>query len=206
MSVSYAHVWIVLWTTVDAWDDERMEISDPLDSVRISPQAPSQSDIDEYRRLSAEQAAGVGIVSTVWRGRDYAATVSAYLSVSYDPPTLLVSLYEGSRIAQAVASSGQWALTLLTADQQREANWLASPGTPLEGLLSQVPFRRGPATGSAVIEGGLAYFEVATTAVHEEATHLLVVGNVVGMGSGGPWHPGLGPLLHYAGDYRKIKP
>jgi flavin reductase (DIM6/NTAB) family NADH-FMN oxidoreductase RutF len=206
MSVSYAHVWIALWTTLDAWDDEGMEIPAMLHPVLVSPQAPSQEGIDEYRRLSAELAAGVAIVSTVWQGRDYAATVSAYLSVSYDPPTLLVSLYEGSRIAEAVASSGHWALTLLTAEQKREANWLASPGAPVEGLLNQVSFRRGPVTGSAVIEGGLAYFEVATTAVHEAATHLLVVGNVVAVGEDIPWHPGLSPLVHYAGDYRALKP
>lgn len=183
-----------------------MEITGSLDAQRFSPQAPSQEDIDEYRRLSAEQAAGVGVVSTVWRGRDYAATVTAFVPVSYDPPTMLVSLYEGSRIAQAVAESGQWALTLLTEDQRRQANWLASPGTPIEGLLTQLPFRRGPATGSTVLEGGLAYFEVITTAVHEAATHLLVVGNVVSMGSEAVVRAGLSPLLHYAGDYRAIKP
>ncbi|MCQ9163678.1 MULTISPECIES: flavin reductase family protein [unclassified Arthrobacter] len=182
-----------------------MEITGPLESQQFSPQEPSQDDIDEYRRLSAEQAAGVAVVSTVWKGRDYAATVSAYLSVSYDPPTMLVSLYEGSRIAQAVAASGQWALTILTTDQRRQANWLASPGTPVEGLLAQVPFRRGPATGCAVLDGGLAYFEAATTAVHEAATHLLVVGEVVSMGSDAQWHPGISPLLHYAGDYRSLK-
>ena len=183
-----------------------MEITGSLDSQRLSPQAPSQEDIDEYRRLSAEQVAGVGVVSTFWQGRDYAATVTAYVSVSYDPPTMLVSLYEGSRIAEAVAASGQWALTLLAEGQRRQANWLASPGTPLEGLLTQVPFRRGQETGSIVLAGGLAYFEIRTTAVHEAATHLLVVGNVVSMGSQAVTHDGLSPLLHYAGDYRAIKP
>ncbi|MCU6480761.1 flavin reductase family protein [Arthrobacter sp. A2-55] len=183
-----------------------MELTEPLDSQRVSPQAPTQADIDEFRRLGAEQAAGVAIVSTVLRGRDYAATVTAYLSVSYDPPTLLVSLYEGSRIAQAVVESGQWALTLLPTEQKRAANWLASPGTPIEGLLNQIEFKRGPATGCAVIAGSLAYFEVATTAVHVAATHLLVVGEVVGMGSEAGPSPEASPLLHYAGDYRRLKP
>lgn len=183
-----------------------MELTEPLDFSPVSPQAPTQEQIDEYRRLSAEQAAGVGIVSTVWRGRDYAATVSAYLSVSYDPPTILVSLYEGSRIAQAVSEAGTWALTLLTADQKRDANWLASPGTPIEGLLSQVKFKRGGATGCAIVSGALAYFEVSTTNIYPQETHLLIVGNVVGMGSEAVWTPDTSPLLHYGGDYRRLKP
>lgn len=199
-------MWIDLWTTADSWEHEDMEISQSLDSHIISPQAPTQNDIDEYRNLSAEQATGVGVISTVWRGRDYAATVSAFLSVSYDPPTLLVSLYEGSRITQAVTESGTWALTLLNAEQKRVANWLASPGTPVEGLLAQIPFRRGPSTASAILEGGLAYFEVETTAVHEAATHLLVVGKVLSMGSEMQASHPLPPLLHYAGEYLKATP
>lgn len=183
-----------------------MELAGNLDIHRVFPQQPTQEQIDEYRRLSAEQASGVAIVSTRLRDRDYAATVSSYLSVSYDPPTLLVSLYAESRIAQAVVDSGSWALSLLTAEQKGQANWLASPGNPVEGLLNQIDFRRGPATGNAVIAGALAYFEVETTAVHEAATHFLVVGNVVSMGEDAPWSKDQSPLLHYAGDYRRVKP
>jgi len=183
-----------------------MELHNPLDSHRVSPQHLHQDDIDEYRRLSAEQASGVAVISTVVNGRDYAATVSAYLSVSYDPPTILASLYEGSRIAAAVLESGSWALTILGAGQKRHANWLASPGTPIEGLLNQVPFRRAPETGCAVVDGGLAYFEVSTTAVHEAATHVLVVGSVVGMGEPDAIDPRASPLVHYAGDYRTLQP
>ncbi|WP_269937648.1 flavin reductase family protein [Arthrobacter sp. HY1533] len=164
----------------------------------------TQDAIDEFRRLGGEQASGVAIISTTERGRDHAATVSSFLSVSYDPPTLLVSLYAESRIAQAVAARGAWALSILTADQKSAANWLASPGTPIEGLLSQVEFRRGPVTGNAVIAGALAYFEVETTAVHEAATHLLVVGNVVSMGEDAPLTRELSPLVHYGGSYSRL--
>ncbi|AIY02378.1 putative oxidoreductase [Arthrobacter sp. PAMC 25486] len=183
-----------------------MELADSLDVHRVFPQQPSEEQIDEYRRLSAEQGSSVAIISTRLRNRDYAATVSAYLSVSYDPPTLLVSLYAESRIALAVAESGTWALSLLTAEQKSPANWLASPGTPIEGLLNQIDFRRGPLTDNAVIAGALAYFEVETTDIHTAATHLLVVGQVVSMGEDAPWTKDVSPLIHYGGEYRRLKP
>ncbi|MFQ4148139.1 flavin reductase family protein [Arthrobacter sp. LAPM80] len=183
-----------------------MELADSLEVNRVFPQVPTRDQIDEYRRLSAEHASGVAVISTVLRNRDHAATVSAYLSVSYDPPTLLVSLYAESRIALAVAESKSWALSLLTAEQKAAANWLASPGTPIEGLLSQIDFRRGPATGNAVIAGALAFFEVETTAIHEAATHMLVVGKVVSMGEDASWTRDLSPLIHYGGDYRRLRP
>lgn len=182
-----------------------MELADSLDFQELSPQAPSQEDIDEFRRLSAEQAAGVAVVSTVLNGRDYAATVSSYLSVSYDPPTLLVSLYEGSRIAQAVKESGVWSLTILNSQQRKEANWLASPGTPIEGLLAQIDYGRAPASGAAVVLGNLAHFDVKTDQVIEAATHLLFVGTVIAQGSDESRGKSREPLVHYTQEYRQLK-
>lgn len=193
-----------MWITVEVCNDEVMEISEPLEFHRVFPQLPSEEQVDEYRRLSAEQASTVAILSTQLRNRDYAVTVSSFLSVSYDPPTLLVSLYTESRIAQAVIASGTWALSLLSANHKAVANWLASPGTPLEGLLNHVDFRRGPATGNAVMAGCLAFFEAETTAIHEAATHSLVVGAVVTMGDDVDPGGDASPLLHYGQDYRRL--
>lgn len=168
-----------------------------------SPEIPEEA-VDSYRQLSADIASGVAVVSTRLRGRDYAATVSGFLSVSYDPPTLLVSLYAESRIAEAVADSGSWALSLLSARQRGTANWLASPGSPLEGLLSQVDYGRGPVTGAAVIEGCIAWFEVRTTQVTTAATHRLVVGEVTAMGRRASAEDEADPLVHFASAYGRL--
>ncbi|MFC8304741.1 flavin reductase family protein [Specibacter sp. NPDC057265] len=181
-----------------------MELHDPMDIYRVFPQLPSAEQIQEYRRLSAEQAGGVGVVSTRVNNRDYTATVSSFLSVSYDPPTLLLSLYTESRIAQAIMQSGTWALSLLSTHQKAQANWLASPGTPLEGLLNQIDFRRGPATGNVVLAGCLAFFEAETSAIHEAATHSLVVGSVVAMGEDIEPAQLASPLVHYGQEYRRL--
>lgn len=181
-----------------------MEISGGLAQQVIDPDAVSETDGDVYRGLSADAAAGVAIVSTRLRRHDYAATVTGYLSVSYDPPTMLVSLYGQSRIADAVADTGRWTLSLLGTGHRGIANWLASPGTPLHGLLAQVPFRRSPASGAVVIDGALAHFDLETTAVHEAATHLLFVGRVTAMGRGANGDAAADPLLHFASDYHRL--
>ena len=174
----------------------------PADTVS-GPDVPEEV-IDRYRELSADIASGVGVVSTRLRGRDYAATVSGFLSVSYDPPTLLVSLYAEARIAEAVVEAGSWALSLLPARLRGTANWLASPGAPLEGLLNQVDYGRAPETGAAVIEGAIAWFEVRTTAVTTAATHRLVVGEVVAMGRRASADDESDPLVHFAGAYTRL--
>ncbi|TJY67605.1 flavin reductase [Arthrobacter sp. CAU 1506] len=182
-----------------------MELDGELAGQQIRPDGPDQRDIDLYRTLSADIASGVAVVSTRWRNRDYAATVSGYLSVSYDPPTMLVSLFEESRICDAVTSSGTWALSLLAAQHQGTANWLASPGNPVEGLLNQVPFRRGPATGAAVIGGAAAWFELKTSAVHPAATHSLIVGEVLAMGRDASGTQSADPLIHFASSYHRLR-
>ena len=119
---------------------------------------------------------------------------------------MLVSLYAESRIGEAVEEAGTWALSLLSGKHQGAANWLASPGIPLHGMLAQVPFRRGPATGAAVIDGALAYFEMRTVSVHPAATHLMVVGEVLAMGSDASPSEAPDPLLHFGSGFRRLAP
>lgn len=183
-----------------------METPGNLDAHRLDGGLPTDADIELYRRLSADIASGIAVVSTSLRNRDYAATVSGFLSVSYDPPTMLVSLYAESRIGEAVEEAGTWALSLLSGKHQGAANWLASPGTPLHGLLTQVPYRRGPATGSAILDGALAYFELRTVAIHPAATHLIVVGEVLAMGSDAAPGDAADPLIHFGSGYHRLAP
>ncbi|MCZ2401743.1 flavin reductase [Paenarthrobacter sp. Z7-10] len=181
-----------------------MELPGELPSLSLE-RDPVQAAVDSYRQLSADAASGVGVVSTILHGRDYAATVSAFLSVSYDPPTMMVSLYAESRIAEAVSEAGVWTLSLLASRHRGVANWLASPGTGLEGLLSPVPYRRGHATGAAVVDGALGYFELKTSAIHPAATHLLIVGDVLAMGTEAVPADAMDPLIHFGSAYHRLK-
>ncbi|WP_167047952.1 flavin reductase family protein [Salinibacterium sp. ZJ454] len=175
-----------------------------------SPLASDPISEERYRLLSSYAASGVAVVSTRVGDRDYAATVSAWFSVSYDPPTMLVSLFELSRIAEAVADSGTWALSLLNRDQEQTAKWLSSPGAPVEGLFNQVPHHRGPLTDAAIIDGVIAWFELRTVDVHTAATHQLFVGRVLSQGRSPSQGPDAatssrGPLIHYASMYRRLE-
>ncbi|MBG0738499.1 flavin reductase [Paeniglutamicibacter antarcticus] len=182
-----------------------MENTTGLPGHVLARPVPTADDVSLYRGYSADIAAGVAVISTLLRGRDYAATVSGFLSVSYDPPTMLVSLYAESRIAEAVTASGTWALSVLGSRHRSTADWLASPGTPVEGLLAQIPFRRGAESGAAVIDGSLAYFELRSTAVHAAATHILVVGEVLSMGTLMAGVEGMDPLVHFGSAYHRLQ-
>lgn len=160
---------------------------------------PTDADRDAYRGYTSAAAKGVAVVSAVQGRWDHAVTVTDYLSVSYDPPTMLVSLYRLSRIAEAVEASGRWGLSILSAQQRPVAERLGEQGGPLDGLLGQTAhFRRQPG-GPALIAGALAWFELRTVATHEAATHSLFVGEVTAMGRAAPF--GVGPLVRFQSGY-----
>jgi flavin reductase (DIM6/NTAB) family NADH-FMN oxidoreductase RutF len=73
-------------------------------------------------------------------------------------------------------------------------------------MLAQIPYRRGPATGSAILDGTLAYFELRTVAIHPAATHLLVVGEVLTMGSDASAAEAVDPLIHFGSQYHRLAP
>lgn len=155
----------------------------------------------EFRRAVGRFATGICVVSTVADGRDHAMTVNAFTSVSLDPLLVLVCVEADSRFCDAVLASGQWAVSVLDATARPAADWLATRGRPLQGQLDAVPHRRGPVTGSAVLEAASAWLECRTHAVHPGGDHLIVVGEVVSVGLG---RDDAGALLYHRSAYRKL--
>ena len=70
-------------------------------------------------------ANSVAVVTTSGRAGCHGATVSAFSSVSADPPMVLVCLRSGSRIAEAVAANGVVCMNVLPQDRQDLANRFA---------------------------------------------------------------------------------
>ena len=164
---------------------------------------PSPGVVDEasLRRALGRFATCVCVVTTVDRGADHAMTVSAFTSVSLEPPLVLVCVEIDSRFHDAVLTSGMWAISVLEAGARPAAEWLSTRGRPLHGQLNRVPHRRGPMTGAAVLEEALSALECRTDAVHPGGDHSIVVGEVIGV-----WNrEGAGsPLLYHRGGYRHL--
>lgn len=174
--------------------------------------------MEAYRLLAQELASGVAVVAARHRNRDHAVTVTGWLDVSWGPPTMAVSLFEEARICEAVESAGTWTLSVLNRDQEATASWLASPGNPVDGLLSNVAHERIGQDGPVVISNSLAWFHVRTEQIHSAATHQLVVGRVTAMGPAGSSLPQSGgrsgqsnggaggqPLVHWGRAFHGLR-
>src|SRR5690625_7638172 len=68
-------------------------------------QAHHDSLTERYRELSDDIAAAVAVVSATRGKAMHAITVDSFLDVSYDPPTMAVSIYSGSRMMETLETS-----------------------------------------------------------------------------------------------------
>ncbi|WP_055520928.1 flavin reductase family protein, partial [Streptomyces ossamyceticus] len=110
---------------------------------------------DEFRAVMSRLAAGVVLVTAHEaqpdpegpRGEDVGMTATSFMSVSLDPPLVLVSLREGSRMDDLLAEQPLWAVSLLSEHQRTIAGRFAMKGRVSDRLLFEsVPHTPGPLT------------------------------------------------------------
>jgi flavin reductase (DIM6/NTAB) family NADH-FMN oxidoreductase RutF len=162
------------------------------------------TDVDQaaFRRAAGQFASGIVVVTT---SGGHAMTVSAFASVSLDPPLVLFCAEKIARFHDAVIEAGAWAVSILAEDGEKTARWLATRGRPLAGQLDDLAHHPGPVTGAPLLDDALAVLECRTAAVHDGGDHSIIVGRVAGVdGPADP--PSPGPLVHHAGAYHRLEP
>lgn len=162
------------------------------------------SDVDpaSFRQAAGQFPGGIVVVAT---SAGHAMTVSAFTSVSLQPPLVLFCAEKIARFHAPVVAAGSWGVSILAEGAEKTARWLATRGRPLDGQLDGVAHHPGPVTGAPLLDGALSTLECRTTAVHDGGDHSIIVGQVVAVSDqGGP--PSRGPLVHYAGAYRRLQP
>ncbi|MER7540479.1 MULTISPECIES: flavin reductase family protein [Streptomyces] len=184
---------------------QKTPASPPVSDLAI-PHAEGVSN-DEFRAAMARLAAGVVLVTAHDpddgpRGEDVGMTATAFVSVSLDPPLVLVSLRNGSRMDDLLAEVPVWAVSILAEDQRHIAGRFAMKNRVSDRLLfADLPYTRGEESGAPLMGGALSALECRTESRVVAGDHTLVVGRVltVGLSSGGG-----DPLTYYQGKYRRL--
>lgn len=168
---------------------------------------------DEFRAAMSRLAAGVVLVTaqeppldpddpTAPGGEDVGMTATAFLSVSLDPPLVMVSLREGSRMDDLLAEQPLWAVSVLTESQRHIAGRFAMKGRISDRLLFEdISYVRGDITGAPLVGGALATLECRTEQTVTAGDHTLVIGRVLTAEL--PSADG-GPLMYFKGRYRQL--
>ena len=147
----------------------------------------------EFRNVLGRFASGVTIVTTELDGQIHGMTANAFMSVSLDPPLVLVSVNRRANMHHLLASSGCYGVSILSVAQQVVSNHFA--GRPVEGLT--VSFVRK--CNVPVVDGAVAHLIARVVDQHEAGDHTLYIGQVEYLDC----RDGQ-PLLFYAGKYRQL--
>jgi flavin reductase (DIM6/NTAB) family NADH-FMN oxidoreductase RutF len=121
-------------------------------------------------------------------------TANAFVSVSLDPPLVLVSLDNRSYMHKILPSAGRYGISVLAENQEPLSNHFAGRST--EGI----PIRFVMGRGVPLLEGAVAHFVVEVMDAHPAGDHTLYVGRVVYFEA----YDGK-PLLFYAGQYQQLR-
>ncbi|MET8982891.1 flavin reductase family protein [Streptomyces sp. NPDC004539] len=133
---------------------------------------------------------------------DVGMTATAFMSVSLDPPLVLVSLRTGSRMDDLLDEQPLWAVSVLSESQRHIAGRFAMKGRLSDRLLFEdIPYRRGEVSGAPLVGGALANIECRTEQRVVAGDHTLVIGRVLGAAL--PSAEG-GPLMYFRGRYRQL--
>jgi flavin reductase (DIM6/NTAB) family NADH-FMN oxidoreductase RutF len=169
--------------------DGKEELGNP-DSPDLAPRI----DAKNLRACMGLFATGVTVVTYLAEEKPAGMTANAFMSVSLDPPLVLVSVRKSSRFNQAVQRDVRYGINFL-AETQRSLS-MHFGGRPTDGL--EPPFKSE--RGTPLLEGSLAQIVARTVDVHPAGDHNLYIGEVEYIRFGQQEHP----LVFYTGKYRQI--
>ncbi len=165
---------------------------------------------DAFRAAMARLAGGVTLVTAFdpdegVAGEDAGMTATAVLSVSLEPPLILVSVRTGSRMDDVLERQPRWAVSMLAEDQRQIAGRFAMRGRVSDRLLfDEVPAVRGTASGALLLTEALAALECRTVRRVPAGDHTLVIGLVLETHTTHTPGGTDGPLLYFRGRYHGL--
>jgi 4-nitrophenol 2-monooxygenase / 4-nitrocatechol 4-monooxygenase, reductase component len=152
---------------------------------------------DEFRAALGRFASGVTIVTTRDKsGRLHGITVSAFCSVSLEPPLVLVCIDKNTGSHHALTETNAFVVNVLRDEQQYISDRFASF---LPDKFEIIKYRLG-IDDLPVLEDVLANLECRLVYSHAGGDHTVFVGEIekATFGEGKP-------LVHWQGNYRKIE-
>jgi len=140
--------------------------------------------VTEYRDGMARLAGAVNVLTTDGPSGFAGMTVSAVVSVTDQPPTLLVCVQRGSYAFPFFEGNGVLAVSVLAASQQNVAQVFADRAITMPQRRERVPMATG-VTGSPLVEGALVAFDCRVSDRQVVGSHAVLICEVLAVHQGG---------------------
>lgn len=154
--------------------------------------------VDDFKKAMQLWASGVTVVTTYSEKLGIQGmTVTAFSSVSVNPPQVLVCINESADTGAGIQESQCFAVNILNSTQQDVSNQFAG-GSSQEQRFTNTPWTAG-ITGAPVLDNSLMSMECKVIEKVHAGTHWIIIGEVQDCvcRSGQP-------LLYYRGAYQQL--
>lgn len=140
--------------------------------------ASTPTQADNYKALARSWAATVTVITMLDENDDLDGfTATAFLTVSIDPPIILISVQKTSLASSTLSKCKAFAVNLLAPHQADVANAFARPQVQRKASWDSIPFKEGVA-GAPLLQETAGAFTATVRQVIEAGDHLLVLGDV----------------------------
>ncbi|WP_240232982.1 flavin reductase family protein [Devosia lacusdianchii] len=147
------------------------------DTMRLHPARRPLVGNAEFRAAMSAMASTVSVVTARRGDERIGRTVTSMLSLSMNPPTILVSIDIMSRLADLIAKTGGFSLAMLADDQQAIADAFAGQVDAGErfnlGDWAEWP------SGNPMLLGAVTALDCDVIGSIETGTHVLFAGAIV---------------------------
>jgi flavin reductase (DIM6/NTAB) family NADH-FMN oxidoreductase RutF len=151
-------------------------------------------DQDEFRRALGRFASGITVVTTYHEGHAHGMTANGFMSVSLDPPLVVVSLANTCRLHSLLPSSGRYGVSVLSESQEPLSRHFAAQGTRMTDEIQFAWHDEIP-----LLEGALTHLVCKVVDSHPAGDHTLYVGRVEHLE-----YANGAPLVFYTGEYGRL--
>lgn len=150
-----------------------------------------------FRSVLGRFASGVTVMTTLDEaGRDHGMTVSAFCSVSLEPPRVLCCVERVAVMHDVIASAPRFAINILSETQESLSRRFAEE---MDDRFDGIGYTRG-ITGAVLLDGILAHVECDVVARYDGGDHTIILGQVIAAAA----HEKR-PLLYYRGGYAEME-
>lgn len=146
-----------------------------------------------FRRVMGKFATGVTVVSFIHEGQPTGMTANAFMSLSVDPPMVLIAVRTQARFASSIQAGDAFGISFLREEHEAVSSHFGGrpipDQQPVFRQLDQVP----------VLDGALVQLAVRANAVHVGGDHLIYTADVEALEESDGR-----PLLFFSGAYKQL--
>lgn len=154
------------------------------------------------RRVLGRFATGVTVVTSLHDGIPRGVTVSAFMSISLEPPLVLVALDQARSLDPIIQRTGAYAVNILGEDDAALSECFAGAAVvPGRDAFCGAGWRPGT-LGMPILDRSIASLECRLEQVVRLGDHDFLVGRVVSTSSDDDHAP---PLLYYRRRYLRLE-